>query len=90
MSRFYGPGKSGQPKLGTTPKPPPIAPSAAPLLVLRFVLKSGAALELKEDSIDEVVGGWADKMCHAVVGIKVDGTKVLVPVASIDYMEEAQ
>lgn len=68
----------------------PIQPSACDLVgYIRFVLKSGAALELGADSVEEVTGTWADKSCHAVTGIKEDGTKAAIPVENIDYMEQA-
>ena len=55
--------------------------------VVRFVLISGAALELTADSIEEVVETWADKCCKAVTGCKVDGTQVAFLMDRIDYME---
>lgn len=91
MSKFYGAGYQ-PPKRKVQPavtNVPPKAPSAAPKLVLRFVLKSGAALELIEDSVEEVVGGWADQMCRAIAGVRPDGSKVLIPVSGIDYVEDA-
>lgn len=98
MSRFYGPGKSGSKP--QKPEGPPNVKvglnflggekSPQTCMVIRFVLKSGAALELKEDTIEEVVGGWADRMCSSIAGYKVDGTKVLIPIASVDYAESEQ
>lgn len=98
MSRFYGPGKSKvnagyQPRESKITKRPdtvlvPSSPEACTFI--RFVLKSGAALELSEKSLDEVVGTWADRMCKTVCGCKPDGTKCVIPVDSIDYMEEVK
>ena len=81
MSRFYPPKKKG-----------PTGPSSVPedCLMVRFVLKSGAALELTEDSIDEVIGTWADRACKAICGCKQDGTKVVIPLDSVDYMEDVK
>jgi hypothetical protein len=102
MSRFYGPGapkiNAGyQPREGSATKRPVkrpdsvlIVPSPTPDIFIRFVLKSGAALELKESSLDEVVGTWADRICKTVCGIKADGTKTVIPVDSVDYMEAVQ
>jgi hypothetical protein len=55
--------------------------------LVRFVLRSGAALELETASIEEVVETWADKCCKAVTGRKRDGTMVAFEVDRIDYME---
>lgn len=63
---------------------------AASQTLIRFVLKSGSALELTEDSIDEVIGTWADRMCKTICGCKPDGTKVIIPVESVEYMEEVK
>lgn len=95
MSRFYGPGKQPikpgyQPREGSAQrmvKPPPATPA---IIFIRFVLKSGAMVELNESTLDEVVDSWADRMFKAICGTKADGTKALVPVDSVDYMEEVQ
>lgn len=95
MSRFYAQ-KSNKAKGSSrstekvTPSPaststPPTVPRNCELV--RFVLISGAALELKTESIEEVVETWADKCCKAVVGCKRDGTLVAIGVDRIDYME---
>lgn len=55
---------------------------------IRFVLISGAALELDMDTIEEVTETWADKCCKAVCGMKADGVRVAIPVERVDYMEE--
>ena len=73
----------------TTPTLPSI-PSASDLeSYVRFVLKTGAALEFKQNSVEEVTGTWADSLCRAVCGTKEDGVKVAIPVDNIDYMEGA-
>lgn len=79
MSQFYG------------PKPPDKQQTTEPgeCEFIRFILKSGAALELRSDTIEEVVETWADKACKAVCGCKVNGKRAAVPVDNIDYMEEA-
>lgn len=78
MGKFYG------------HKPQQTESGSPACTVIRFVLKSGAALELKEDTIHEVIGGWADRVCNSLAGCKVDGTRCLIPVGEISYMEEAQ
>lgn len=94
MTRFYGPGKKPgyQPKRGGLAQvaPEAKAKSGPSNRVVHFVLKSGAALELKESTIDDMRGVWADRLCNGIVGEKEDGTKAFVPAANVDYMEEVQ
>lgn len=95
MTRFYGPGKQKpgyQPrKGGVVNAPPEVKPQSGPSSrVVRFVLKSGAALELIEDSIDDIRGVWADRLCNGFCGEKEDGSKAFVPAGNVDYMEEVK
>lgn len=81
MSKYYPPKKKGPTGPSSTPQPG---------LIIRFVLKTGAALELTEETIDDVVGTWADRICKCICGCKTDGVKAVIPVDSIDYMEEVK
>jgi hypothetical protein len=71
----------------TMPTPPTAPPKCAAGNYIRFVLVSGHALELDEQSLSEVVGTWADKCCRAICGSKFDTTRVAIPVENILYME---
>lgn len=64
----------------------PMIPSACD--VVRFVLKSGAALDLTTESIDEVTESIAGKHCHAVCGCTVDGKKAAIEWNNVDYLVE--
>ena len=67
----------------------PIQPSASDLVrYVRFVLHSGHALELREDSIEEISEAWANKPCHAVAGCQTSGVRAVIPVENVAYLEE--
>lgn len=55
---------------------------------VRFVLNSGAAIELSQETLEEVAGSWADRCSNAVCGQKADTARVAIPVANIAYVEE--
>lgn len=81
--------------------PPPSSPTKScattlPVLgelstcdVVEFVLKSGAALELKVETIFEVVEPVADRLCRSVCGCLRDGRRTSIPVENIDYFVES-
>lgn len=76
-------------KCAASTSSPPLTPSACELVrYIRFVLISGAALELDASTLEEVTETWADKCCKAVCGLKADGVKVAIPVERVDYLEE--
>lgn len=67
----------------------PSQPSASDLVrYVRFVLHSGHALELREDSLEEISEAWANKPCHAVAGCQINGTRTAIPVDNVAYIEE--
>ena len=98
MSRFYGGGALKKPQ---KPEGPPNAKVGLNFLggemsprgepsdsVIRFVMKSGASIELRKDSVEEVVGTIADKYCKAICGLKGDGAKVFFENDRVDWIEE--
>jgi hypothetical protein len=56
--------------------------------LVRFVLKSGVALEMQASSLSEIEDVWAGMMIRAVCGKKADNTRVAFPMDNLDYMEE--
>lgn len=54
--------------------------------VVQFVMKSGAALELDSDTVDEVVDVVAGRVHRAIYGVTVDGRRVAFDYDNVDYM----
>ncbi len=56
--------------------------------LVRFVLRSGASLELTYESIEDVVESVAGRVCNAVCGCTVEGKHVSVEWDRVDYIME--
>ena len=57
--------------------------------LVRFVLRSGASLELTSSSIEEVVESVAGRVCHAVCGCNLEGKRISFDWQNIDYIMES-
>lgn len=55
---------------------------------VRFVLKSGAHLDLELDSVEEVTEFIAGIQCMCICANLIAGSKVIVPWQNVDFLTE--